>query len=166
MRIERFQQLYLAEVSEAVSLEKIWARTAESLVETATNKPLRDYLTARLSEGRTHAEELTRLLHGHGADDLRHTDQSMEKLAQEAIALVEMVEPGPLRNAAMISVIQRIKHYKIAVFGTLSSYAGCLGHADDKAVFDRLLDDEKAFDAKLSEIAHEVVNHEALRQAA
>jgi ferritin-like metal-binding protein YciE len=73
---------------------------------------------------------------------------------------------GPLRDAAMIASAQRIEHYEICVYGTLATYAKGLGLPEDKKILGSILEEEKAADEALTDIATGIVNPQALAVAA
>ena len=101
------------------------------------------------------------LLRKYSGEIEAHTDQSMQALVDESRKMAGMVPEGSLRDAAIIASIQRMKHYEVAVYGTLATYAECLGLEDDKNAFGAMLDREKHFVEALTEIAEEEVNPQA-----
>ena len=66
----------------------------------------------------------------------------------------------------MIAAAQKVEHYEIASYGTLNALAEALGHTDAARLLEQTLDEEKAADQKLNEIALSGVNKTALRAAA
>lgn len=60
---------------------------------------------------------------------------------------------------------QRAEHYEIAAYGTLAYFADLLGHARAKELLGETLEEEKAADKKLSDIAKSRVNCDALLAA-
>jgi hypothetical protein len=61
----------------------------------------------------------------------------------------------------MIAAAQKVEHYEIAAYGTLRTWANLLGKSDAAAIFEEILEEEKAADTKLTEIAESAVNQEA-----
>jgi ferritin-like metal-binding protein YciE len=64
-------------------------------------------------------------------------------------------------NAALASAAQAVEHYEIARYGTLIAWAKQLGRNDCASVLQRNLDEEKAADKKLTEIAEARLNFKA-----
>ena len=59
-----------------------------------------------------------------------------------------------MRDAGLIAAAQRAKHYEIAVYGTLRTWARRLGKQDSAAqLFQKILDEEKEEDKRLTQIA-------------
>jgi ferritin-like metal-binding protein YciE len=78
----------------------------------------------------------------------------MKGLIEEAMEIME--EDG---DAALIAAAQKLEHYEIAAYGALRSWAEVLGEEDAVQILTQTLDDEKAADEKLTEVA-EIVNAE------
>jgi ferritin-like metal-binding protein YciE len=64
-------------------------------------------------------------------------------------------------DAALICAAQKIEHYEIASYGTLCSWARLLEEEDAEDLLNTTLDEEKAVDQKLTEIAEDTINIEA-----
>ena len=71
------------------------------------------------------------------------------------------MEKGPVRDAGLIGAAQKVEHYEIATYGTLSTLAGLLGYTEAKTLLDETLQEEKATDVKLSKLATGGVNSKA-----
>ena len=71
---------------------------------------------------------------------------------------------GALRDAIMISGAQKVEHYEMAAYGTARTYAEVLGRADVARLLDDSLQEEKAADQKLTEIAEQTVNERAAEE--
>ena len=66
-----------------------------------------------------------------------------------------------MRDAGIILAGQKVEHYEIATYGTLSAFARTLGETDAASLLQETLEEEKEADAKLSEIAESSINIEA-----
>jgi ferritin-like metal-binding protein YciE len=66
-----------------------------------------------------------------------------------------------VRDAALIAAAQRVEHYEIAGYGCARTFAELLGHQEVVDLLQETLDEEKATDEKLTQIAMETVNQEA-----
>ncbi len=86
----------------------------------------------------------------------------MEGLIKETIELVERSEEAHIKDAAIIVAMQYFKHFEIAVYGTICSFANILGFADIESKLHISLVEEKEIDNKLSKLAKESVNGKAV----
>ena len=68
----------------------------------------------------------------------------------------------PVLDAALIAGGQKVEHYEIASYGTLAYFADLLDEARSKGLLGETLDEEKAADQKLNQIAKSKVNRDAL----
>jgi len=73
----------------------------------------------------------------------------------------EDYDDDDLRDAVIIGSAQRVEHYEIAAYGTAIAHARLLEHDDVVGLLEESLEEEKAADLKLTEIAESVVNLEA-----
>ena len=163
MKIEDFRSMYLAELTEAASFEKIMAQSLPLLAQNVSTDRLRQAIDSHVQEAKSQEQGLEKLLQKYyGGRIESHTDQSMQALMDESRKMAGMVNEGSLRDAAIIASIQRMKHYEIAVYGTLATYAECLGLDEDKDTLGAMLAREKNFDEALSDIAEDEVNPQAV----
>jgi ferritin-like metal-binding protein YciE len=84
----------------------------------------------------------------------------MEGLVEEGKEVIESIEQGALRDAALIGGAQKVEHYEIAAYGTLSALAKQLGYKDALPLLETL-EEEKATDAKLTRLAEQGGNQRA-----
>ncbi len=85
----------------------------------------------------------------------------LKTMMQDTIDLVQRCPNPEVRNAALITSLQHIIHYKIAGYGAACTYAKTLGLWDEAAILHKNLDDEKHFDRALATIAEFNVNAKA-----
>ena len=64
-------------------------------------------------------------------------------------------------DACLIAAGQRAEHYEMAAYGTLVAWAQAMGHNEAADLLQQTLDEEKAADEKLSELAEGGINQEA-----
>ncbi len=162
MNIDRFREMYQAELQEARSVETQLIEALPKMAEAAENPELRESFQLHLEETRGHQRSVDSILKGLGASPNEHEDQSMRALIGEAEKMMGLVEGGPLRDAALIASAQRIEHYEIAVYGTLATYAKCLGLEDHQQKLADILEEEKSTDERLSDLADGIINPAAV----
>lgn len=84
--------------------------------------------------------------------------EAMAGLLKEGDSILEETEPGAVRDAGIISASQKIEHYEIATYGTLSAFAKTLGENDAAKLLTQTLAEEKEADCLLNEVALNAVN--------
>jgi ferritin-like metal-binding protein YciE len=77
----------------------------------------------------------------------------MKGLVEEAGEATEGDMDESLTDSAIICAAQKVEHYEIAGYGTLAAWAKSLGLDDVAGLLEETLEEEKAADKKLSEVA-------------
>jgi ferritin-like metal-binding protein YciE len=86
---------------------------------------------------------------------------AMEGLVEESKEVIEEVEKGPVRDAALIGGAQKAEHYEIASYGTLCELARQLGYTTAVTLLQESLAEERATDEKLTLLAETLSNAKA-----
>jgi ferritin-like metal-binding protein YciE len=162
MQIADFREMYLAELQELVSVEEQLAGCLLRMTRAAANQELKRDLMRHREQTLIQKERLQSILQKHGADRQAHTDQAMQALIAETDKMIEILTGDELRDAGLIASAQKLEHYEIAAYGTASALAGELNLGDDQRILRGSLEEEKAADAKLTELAKRKVNADAL----
>ncbi|MFA9192630.1 ferritin-like domain-containing protein [Flavobacterium sp. FZUC8N2.13] len=84
--------------------------------------------------------------------------EAMAGLLKEGDSILEETEPGAVRDAGIIAASQKIEHYEIASYGTLSAFAKALGENDAAKLLTQTLAEEKESDCLLNDLALNLVN--------
>ena len=156
--METFQDLYIAELQEARSLERMLVEALPKLAEAASDEGLKTAFREHAEETREQLEDVEAILQKLNADPKEHKDHSMQRLVEESAKMIDLVEPGPVRDAALIASAQRIEHYEMAVYGTLAAYADQLGFDQEHQILRGILEQENDADELLSELAEGIIN--------
>jgi len=69
-------------------------------------------------------------------------------------------------DAALITAAQKVEHYEIASYGSVHALAQACGRGEVAQLLNETLEEEKAADQKLNQIARSDVNKTALKAAA
>jgi ferritin-like metal-binding protein YciE len=161
MQIGNFRDMYIAELQELYSVESQLVRSLPGLAEVATDPDLKDALLQHFTETQAQKARLEAILRQNGADPKVHTDQAMQALIAETAKMLKILDGGDLRDAGLIASAQKVEHYEIAAYGTAAALAGQLDLRDDQTALHQSLDEERAADAKLTEIAERQINARA-----
>jgi len=158
MNIETLRDVYRAELQEARSVEAQLIEALPRMIRTADAADLTDALDEHLSQTRSQLERVDAILQRHSLDVHEHRDQSMQTIIVEADQWANLITDPACRDAALIASAQRIVHYEIAVYGTLSTWARQLDLGEDAATLHAILEEEKATDHTLTLLAKTGVN--------
>lgn len=123
------------------------------LARASTNPDLAAAFETHLEETLGQIERIDQVVEVLGIRLKRIKCHAMEGLVEEGKEVIEEVEAGPVRDAALIGGAQKVEHYEIASYGTLAALAKQLGYKDALPLLIATLDEEKATDEKLTLIA-------------
>jgi ferritin-like metal-binding protein YciE len=82
-------------------------------------------------------------------------------LLEEGQELMKEYKGSPALDAGLVSAAQAVEHYEICRYGTLATWAKEMGLDEAVELFEQTLEEEKATDEALTELAESVVNYEA-----
>lgn len=151
--VQGFRELFINMLKDIYWSEKALTLTIPDMIENTVSEDLIHTLTGHLKATRGHARRLEEVftLVGEKAKD-RKCD-AMSGLIQEAEKTMTETEEGLVREAAIISAMQKIVHYEVATYGTLCAYAKALEEKEAASLLHKTLEEEKEADVILSEIA-------------
>lgn len=156
------EMLLTEELKDLYSAEKQILRALPKVVRATTTESLREALEEHLELTEGHVERLEEVFEHLGMKPGRKKCKGMEGLLEEGEEHFGEQEEGALRDAAIIAAAQRVEHYEIAAYGTAAAYARELGYEEAAELLEATLEEERAADDRLTEIAEGEVNQEAL----
>ncbi len=159
--MESLEELLQDELKDIYDAEKQLTKALPKLAKKAGNEELREALEQHLQETETHVERLEQIFEQLGMPAKGKRCEGMKHLINEGNDMISDADEDATRDAVMIAGAQKVEHYEIASYGTLRTWANLLGKSDAAALLEETLEEEKAADAKLTEIAESFVNEEA-----
>jgi len=153
--------LFLDELRDVYDAEKQLIKALPKMAKASSSEELRDAFESHLEETRTHVERLEQAF---TALDERARGKHCHGIAgiiEEGAALMEEDFEDAAMDAGLIAGGQRAEHYEITAYGTLIEWAKTMGHDQVVGLLSENLDEEKAADQKLTEIAESSVNDRA-----
>ena len=94
----------------------------------------------------------------HGAAAKAIDCPAIDGIIEEANEVAGDVADKAVLDAALINAGQAAEHYEIARYGSLVAWAKQLGRNDCASILQRTLEEEKAADKKLTQLAESNVN--------
>jgi len=138
--------------------EKLGLRTMAKMAKAASEPELKTAILAHREQSQVQIERLAEVFGALGKKPRSKTCAAMDGLSEESEEAVEDFERGPVLDAALIACGQAVEHYEIARYGTMLSWAKQLGLAEAAALLRETLDEEKANDALMTELAERLSN--------
>ena len=166
MAVKNIEELFIHELSDIYSAEKQLTKALPRLARAADAEELSAAFEAHLEETNGQIERIDQVVEVLGIKLKRIKCAAMEGLVEEGKEVIDSIDKGPLRDAALIGGAQKVEHYEIASYGTLCALAKQLGYTDALRLLKETLEEEKSTDEKLTLLAESGGNQRAAREAA
>jgi len=164
--MKMLKDLFLAELADRYDSEKRLVRAMPAMAKTATCKELQKLIKSHLKETIGHVKKLETVFKAFGAKVQARTCEATIGLLREGAEIAADFKKSPALNAALISVAQKIEHYEIVSYGCLREWSAVLGNKNATASLQEILDEEKAANRSLIDLARWRSNKEALGECA
>ncbi|MDG3007436.1 YciE/YciF ferroxidase family protein [Paludisphaera mucosa] len=159
--MQSLNDLFVDVARDMLDAEKQLAKALPKMAKAASNPELRKAFEKHLEETKIHAERLAQVLEALGQAPRGKKCHAMEGHIEEGKEILELDAAPEVKDAALIAAAQKVEHYEIAGYGTLSTWAATMGIPEVKKLLGDTLAEEKTTDDLLSEIAETVVNAQA-----
>lgn len=166
MQSSQLMELFEDELKDIYWAEKALIKAIPKMIKNATSQELINALTSHLAETENQVTRLEEVFESIDKKTTAKKCEAMEGLIKEAEEIMESCEEGAMCDAGIISAAQKVEHYEIASYGTLRQFAETLGLTEAVTLLEATLDEEKAADEKLSEVATDTINLEAAQEEA
>lgn len=159
--IETMDDLFVHTLRDIYYAEHQILKALPKMIDKASSRELKGSLQAHLRETEGHVARLEQVFEMHGAEAKAIDCPAIDGILKEANELVGEVADKSVLDAAIIAACQAVEHYEITRYGTLVAWANELGRSDCAAVLSETLEEEKAADETLSDLAESRVNRQA-----
>ena len=132
-----------------------------SMIEKATDPELKSGFETHLEQTRTHVQRLEQVFQMNGITPSEVDCPAMDGILKEANEVAGDIDDKTVLDAGLIAAAQAVEHYEISRYGSLIAWAKQLGRSDCGALLQQTLNEEKATDQKLTELAEERINQRA-----
>jgi ferritin-like metal-binding protein YciE len=163
--MKTLQDLFLDAIGDMYYAEKQLTKALPNMAEKATHDELRAAFESHLGETEGHVRKLESVFEAFGEKAKAKKCPAIVGIIDEAEELISENKKSPTLNAALVFAAQKAEHYEIASYGALREWAKLLNRDDVAATLDEILDEEKAADTKLTELAERYCNQEATAAA-
>lgn len=153
--------LFEKQLKELYWAENVMLPLISNITDDAFSRDLVTALREHKIQTAIHVLRLEKIFAAIGIDVQAEKYEAMACLMKEGENFILEIKRGVVRDAAIISILQKIKHYEIACYGTMRAYALALKEEDVVTLLENTLDEEKEADLLLSSIAESHVNVEA-----
>jgi ferritin-like metal-binding protein YciE len=160
--MKKLKDLFLAELADMYDAEHRIIKALPKLAKAASDEKLKTAFLAHLEETKGHVTKLEKVFQTFDETAKAKKCEATVGLLKEGDEIAADNKGQPTINAALISAGQKVEHYEIASYGCLHEWAGLLGKKEAANLIEEILDEEKAANKKLMELARAGSNQEAL----
>jgi len=160
-----FLEFFTDEVRDIYWAENHLVKNLSRMQEAAASRKLAAAIGQHLEETRTHVKRLEQVFELLDEAPRAKKCDAMEGLSKEGEGCIENTAPGTAtRDVAIIFASQKVEHYEIATYGGLTKLAKTMGLTEIADILAQTLAEEKAADEKLTTIAENDINYEAVAE--
>lgn len=141
--------------------EKKIYKALPKMIKAASDAALVDGLSTHREETEGHIERLEQIFELLSKRPKAEKCDAIDGILEEGTGLLEDFGGTKTGDAAIIFSCQAVEHYEITRYGSMHTYATELGLKDVAGLLKQTLDEEKAADKKLSNLAVSRVNFAA-----
>jgi ferritin-like metal-binding protein YciE len=160
--MKTLNDLFLNELADMYDAERRIVKALPKMAKAATCPDLKKAIQAHLKETEGHVKKLEQVFQAFDQKAKGQTCEATVGLLEEGDEIAAEFKGSPAINAALISAAQKVEHYEMASYGCLHEWAGLLGNAEASGLLQEILDEEKAANKSLTELARASSNEEAL----
>jgi len=160
--MNKLKKLFLYELADRYDSEKRLVPAMARMAKTTTCKHLEKLIRFHLRETERHVKQLEHVFKSFDEKAKARKCEATVGLLKEGAEIAAEFKKTSALNAALVSVAQKIEHYEIASYGCLRSWAELLGNKEAADLLQSILEEEKAANEALIELARTHSNKEAL----
>lgn len=160
----QLMKLFEDELKDIYWAEKALSKAIPKMIKKATSDELIEALENHLGETQEQIKKVEQVFDIIGKKAVAKKCEAMNGLIKEAEEIMKDCEKGAMCDAGIITAGQKVEHYEIASYGTLRTFADTLGLSDASSILEEILEEEKAADEKLTEVALATINIQAAEE--
>ena len=152
-------ELFIEELKDIYWAEKHLTKALPKMAKAATSEELRAAFEEHLAVTETQVERLEQVFEMMEMTPRAKKCDAMEGLVKESQSVIEDTPKGTsVRDAGLIISAQKVEHYEIAAYGSLSQLAKTMGYQEVSDLLNETLEEEKETDQLLTELAVSGIN--------
>lgn len=160
--IKNLDDLFVHTLQDVLYAEQRITKALPKMIEKVSDPQLQQAFRTHLEETRGQIRRLEQVFQMHKAEAKAVTCPAIDGIIEEAEEIMSDSKDSEVLDAAALAAAQAVEHYEIARYGTLIAWARQLGRSDCASVLEPTLQEEKATDLKLTEIAEARINRVAV----
>jgi len=160
MKLDSLKTLYIHELNDLNDAESQLLKALPKMAKAAASQDLRTAFERRLEQTRGHVQRLEKAFSLIKEKPVRVPCKAMKGILEEGEEMISANGDPVIKDAGLISAAQRVAHYEMAGYGCARTYAEMLGEEDSAELLQQTLEDERATDESLTELAERLIQAE------
>jgi ferritin-like metal-binding protein YciE len=162
MALQSLEDLFLHDLKDLYNAENQILKALPRMAKKASAPELRRAFEVHLKQTEQQVKRLERVFDTLDEKAKGKTCKGMQGLIEEGKEMMAEDIEDDVLDAALIASAQKVEHYEIAAYGTARTYAEMLGNDTAAKLLQQTLDEEGETDKKLTQLAEQLVNAEAV----
>lgn len=163
-KLPDLRAMYIKQLRMLLSAEEQIVHALPGLIGVATDAQLKQLLQSHLEETEVQVTRLRKILSQIAGEAEPLKCRALMALVNETEDMVADSSHEAVRDAALITGVQRIEHYEMAAYGAARHFAHVLGRDGDAELLDQTLQEERDTDHLFTLVAGRI-NPEVKRAA-
>jgi len=164
MKMKNLEDLLYDQVRDLYDAEKQLVKALPKMAEAASLSELKKAFEDHLKQTQGHVTRLEEVFKHLNQSARAKTCAAMKGLIEEGEEIIGAKAEPEVRDAGLIAAAQKVEHYEIAGYGTLSTWADQLSLTEVKRLLGQTLQEEKQADQLLTQLAEQQVNLQSASQ--
>src|SRR6187455_1256345 len=152
---------FIDELRDTYDAEKQLTKALPKLAKASSNPKLRQAFESHLQETQGQIARLEKVFASLDQKVRGKHCDGIAGIIEEGKSIMEEDFDDDTMDACLIAAGQRAEHYEMAAYGTLVAWATAMGHTEAADLLQENLDEEKAADEKLTQLAEAGINQNA-----
>ena len=158
---KKLDELFHDTLKDIYYAEKKILSTLPKLAKAAQSEDLKAAFEKHHGETEKQVERLEKIFEAIDKKPQGKTCAAIVGITDEGAEIMKDYKGSPALDAGLLAGAQAVEHYEISRYGTLIAWAEELGLEDAVPLLEETLQEEKATDEALTELAKSAVNQEA-----
>jgi len=150
---QQFYDLFIENLQDIYSAEDQYIEAMPTLLSAISTKELREKLQTHFEETKKQKERLINIFNELNETSTGRYCEGMSGLLKDCDNILKEDMPEIVKDAALISALQKCEHYEIATYGALRTFAKHLGLPKVQHILQDILNEEWNTDKNLTTIA-------------
>lgn len=160
-KFETLHDLLILKLRSLYDIESELLTALPKMAKAATDGELKQAFEKHFGETENQVTRLEKALKSLDEKISKEKVEAIRGLAKDSAWIIKTIKKEEARDALLIAAGQYVEHYEMAGYGAAREWADLMGHAEVRDILQETLDEEKAANEKLNELAKGSINQRA-----